>query len=118
MGKPSHVVGTASPKGTMVHLSGTSLTLLHQAATQPGVFDRLSIWATNLHSTDSKHVDIFWAADTDPDCKIPVDLAANAGPIRIATEWPLERGLTVKAQATTGATVNMTTVVEPVSSFQ
>jgi hypothetical protein len=118
MGSPAHVVGSASSQGSMIHLSDTSLTLLHQASQQTGVFDRIEVYATNVHATDTEHIDIFWGADTAPNCKIPVDVIANTGPVTIVPGWPLERGLTVKAQATVGATFNITTIVTPISSYQ
>lgn len=118
MPDPAHVVGTESPRGIMVHLADTSVTLLHQATAQSGVFDLVSIWAVNVHATDDELLSIFWAGDTDPNCKIPVKCVSNAGAVEIVPGWPIERGLTIKAKAAVGAVLNIITIVTPISTYQ
>ena len=118
MPSPAHIVGTESPQGIMVHLADTSLTLLHQATAQAGVFDLVSIWAVNVHATDDETLSIFWAGDTDPACKIPVKCVAGSGPVAVVPGWPIERGLTIKAKAAVGAVLNIITIVNPISSYQ
>ena len=117
MAKAAHVVGTSTSNGFGLPLSTGALTLLHQADQQAGTFDLITIWVTNTDPSTTYSCSIFWGADTDPDCKFPMTIPPGVGPCCIVPGWPLERGYTVKAQASVAGKLNVITLVSPISSY-
>ena len=113
---PSGVVGSEQDQGTTLPLTGVGLTLLHQAPQQYGIFDDIRIWVTNLDTVD-RTLTIFWGSDADPGAKIPMTIPPGVGPVNIIPGWPLERGLTVKGQASAANVLNVITLVNRISPY-
>ena len=87
-GKPIKVTSTTTGAADTVHtgVSGTS------------TIDFVDVYATN-NSASAVDVSLGWGGVTVDETLGPIEIAADAGPVKIADKFPIQNGQVVKAWA-------------------